>query len=267
MKEIWFDENKIINVFNKGVESIIYSYKDINHYDDIVLLKKFKDLVKRKNDLEAFSKKFSLYDNMFSNNNIDIKSDFLENKRKKIDYLLQTKILDNEIKIYDEVFDNNNFIGYTMEKSNFKRLDPFDKKKNKIAYLKIIREKIRLLNDKDIFIGDFNDKNFLISPDKTEVKLCDLDNFKINNYDFDTKSVETITFNKKCNNEKFIDSYCFNIFTLSLLLNIYKPYLCYYLRDQKIPNFIATKENLDIIDSMVHLDNSYVPKYIIDNIK
>ncbi len=265
MRKIIYNENYRQKLFDKGIESHIYTYEDLDNYDDIVLLKKFVDINKRMEKIEKDRILQGDFDVTCGLNTMEL---FLESKRNKIHLLSERQSLKNEVTIYDELVDkDDNFIGYTMAKSDYKPIDNFERRKYKLIFLKLIREKIRRLNEDNIYIGDFNVKNFLVSPNKDDIKLCDIDNFKIDGYDFNIRSQEALIFKNGCSMENKIDSFCFNIFTLSLLLNKDMPYVAYYLKELKIPRFISNNENKDIIDSMIHLDDSYKPKYLIDNIK
>ena len=237
MDKIQYNKRSIIKYFNSGAESNIYLYDDFN-YQDFVLLKKFK-----------------------STNDI-----FLNNKENKIEFIGNNESFKDEIKIYDMVYEKKFFVGYTMEYSFLKKFNSFSKRKIKINQLKLLREKVEKLNNNNIFIGDFDEKNFLTSPEGDNIKLCDLDNYKIDKYDFDVVTRAIINFRKNCNKDEYIDSYCFNLFTIAYLYKINFAYLCEYINDFNF-SYFHNKENKEILESMKHLDDSYQYKFLIDNIK
>ncbi len=248
MKKINFDKGKVIKVFNKtGVESTIYLYELDGK---IVLLKRFKDEIK------------------FHDRVIITSENILENKEKKIELIENKMCLKDEVKILASAYEDGKFIGYFMEfdDSYLKTVDQFLKRKNKIKILKQLRKKIEEFNSNNIFIGDMKLDNILLSSDY-DIKLCDLDNFKIDNLDFDIQSVIMKHFNKRCSKTEYIDSYVFNLFTISLIENIYMPYIFDYLSSEKLPHIINTKENKDVLDSIINLDSTYERKFLIDNIR
>ena len=246
MNTIEFNKEKIIRPFDKGVESVIYYYdKD----GKIVLMKKFNDEIK------------------LSDQTLKIDSDVLNNKENKIEFIESSKLFKDEVTILDKVYEEGNFKAYTMEKSELRETDCFMKRKNKIKILKLLKEKIEKFNSEGIFIGDIQSRNILTTKDSSKIELCDLDNFRIGNFDFDTKSLFVNEFEKKCSNSELIDCYAFNLFTVCFLSKVFSPYVYSHLQDKGLPRILNTKENRDILDSMLHLDNSYQKKYLIDNIR
>lgn len=243
--------------FYIGYESIIYLYNN-------VLLKYFRDkeIENYINDIYKKNKDFDFYNMIKGKTNSE---EDIKNKEKKVYMIPFLKCLEDEVQIYDMAYKNGIFKGYTMEKSFYKAIDIFDKKRNKIEYLKMIKKKIEYLNSCGIFIGDFHRKNFLVNSSKNDIKLCDLDNFRIYNLDFDVKTPSMKRFEDRCNNKELIDSYCFNIFTICYLSKICEGFFNFDKHD--LPHILNTKENREIYDSMQHLDNSYQKKYLIDNLR
>ena len=265
MKNLEFDEKNILRTFTmKGNESIIYLYNDQENYKNNVLLKYF-----RNKDTEDEIEKFFLmtldYNDFIHDSGLIIDEASLENKRKKIELIPNIKELNDEVKILDCIYKNNEFKGYTMELEDMKPIDMFSSKRKKIKWLKLLKEKIQLLNSCGIYIGDCNQNNFLVSKDGKTIKLCDLDNLRIGNLDFDSRHNFVNKFENKCKKKEYIDSYCFNMFTISFLAKVVND--IYYIENCNIPNFLNTKENRNIYDSMINLDDSYQYKFLIDNIK
>ena len=242
MNNIQFNNNFVKKNFSFGYESTIYEYEDSNYYTEPVLLKRFN---------------YDIYPN----------SNFYENKIKKLSLIPLIKVLNNEIEILDLVYEGDKFLGYTMNKVQLDPISSFDKTRNKIFLLKLLRDKISKLNSKDIYIGDFNEKNFLTSPEKDILKLCDLDNIRIGEYDFDIMDNAQKKFMQRCGNPKLIDSYCFNLFTISFLGRYDFSYICDNLTWSHFNKSLAGKNNEDIFDSMIHLSESYNGNFLIDNIK
>ncbi|MBQ9023769.1 MAG: hypothetical protein IJ105_00950 [Bacilli bacterium] len=244
-------------VFNDiGVESVIFYYKK---YKDI-LLKYFRD---EKINREQYLRDLADYE--IPRKTLIFPKNRLENKEKKIETIKNRKSLKDEVEIISPAYYENEFKGYLMKKENLKYLNVLENKKKKIKYLKLIREKIELLNNDGIFIGDFNENNFLTNKDITILKLCDLDNLRIDNYNFDTEHIFVKKYEKTNAKKEYIDSYCFNMFTIAYLNKINLGY--FVLNNQKLPRILGTKENEEILESMKNLDSSYQYKFLIDNIK
>ena len=240
-----------------GYESIIYPYKGrlLKYFRDKELEDHIENIFKRTHNLDWYS----------SVRGKTIDENTLKNKEKKVNIIPHLKCLKDDIKIYDSVYKDGIFKGYTMENSYYKRLTSDEKLKNKIEILKMIKNKMLFLNACGVYIGDFNMKNFLLNYAKNDVKLCDLDNFRIFNLDFDNRNNATKEFERRCNKKEFVDSYCFNVFTICYLGNISQSE--FNIRDCYFPRILKTKENEKIIESMYHLDNSYQKKYLIDNLR
>ena len=234
MKYIEIDKSKIKKLYSDGVESNIYLY-DLD--GQTVLLKLLKD------------------------------KSSLKNKEKKVNIIIDSDILKDEVNILASASINGQFVGYFMplDLEYTRTVSDFDKKRVKISALKQLRDKMERFNKNGIYIGDFNEKNILIDKENN-IKLCDLDNFKINDLDFDTPSTFVHYFRRNCKNEEKVDNYCFNLFTVSLMEKIYSPYVLNYLTSNPLPRYMDSKENRKIVDKLVFLDDSYQKKYIIDNL-
>lgn len=246
MKSIQIDKNRILKKFDKGIESVIYYYDDNG---SIVLLKYFNDEIKTDEII------------------IPITKETLLNKEKKIEIIKSSPLFKNEVKLLDKAYEQDNFKGYTLEKSEHGASSCFQKTKVKIKILKELRNKIEMFNQNGIFLGDIHEGNILTNKDGSIIQLCDLDNLRIGDFDFDIGSNAVNQFNKKCSNKDLIDCYSFNLFTLCFLEKIYGPHILGYLKDNGLPRILNTKENREIADSILNLDNSYQKKYLIDNIK
>lgn len=245
MDKINFNENNIIEVFNEGMESVLYYYRVNN---DIILLKKFKT----KLDFKEYI--------------VDVPKSTLDNKRKKIELINERDYLVDEVKPLNLVYDKDEFIGYTISIDSIKTANEINSKRKKIYILKQLKDKIEKYNECGIYIGDISANNILVQSDGT-IKLCDLDNFKIDDLDFDLLSTFQRIYRKKVNNDNNIDNYCFNMFTVAYLQNIYTPYVLYNLRNNGLKYPLNSKENKRIIDSLINLDNNYQKKYLIDNLR
>ena len=67
-----------------------------------------------------------------------------------------------------------------------------------IINLKLLKEKVEKFNESEVFIGDFNYENFLVSNEFDRMIFCDLDNLKIWSHDFDNKTASVQAYEKAC---------------------------------------------------------------------
>lgn len=245
MKKINFNKKNILKVYREGMESTIYYYKSNS---EIVFLKLFKNQID------------------FRDYKIERTNDVFDNKRKKIELIYESDYLKDEVEPLELVFDNEKFIGYTIKIDYLKTADDITSRKNKISILKQLKEKIELFNENGIYIGDINPKNILVSNDG-KIKLCDLDNFKIDNYDFDLLSLFQQTYRKYISDDRNIDNYCFNMFTISYLERIYTPYVLYNIRKDGLEYPLNSKKNKEILKKLINLDETYKKEYLIDNLR
>lgn len=235
--------------FKSGMESEIYLYSNPKYYDEEVIYKRLRSW-----------KHFIEFD-------IPILGDYPENKRKKLELIQQMKCFSDEVKILDAVTEFGKFVGYTMEKCPYPELNANADISLKIKVLKQLREKLRKLNYDGAFVGDFNAWNILTPTNGEDLVLCDLDNYRVDNLDFDIKNSFVRKYEENCNIKDGVDSYVFNIFTLALLTNSLNTYIARYLSEMELPEELDTRENRDIIDSMNDLDHTYQPRFLIDNLK
>lgn len=234
MKYFEINEKNIISKYRSGIESDIFLY---NLNGNIVLLKLIKN------------------------------TDVIKNKEEKLTQIINSNLLDDEVKIIGGAKKNGTFIGYFIEPSYEKTFDSFQKRTTKINQLKKLRDKVSNLNKNNIYIGDFNEGNILYDKKSDDIKLCDLDNFKINDLDFDLKSSYVNYFRQRCSDDTKIDDFCFNVFTISYLERIYLPYVLNYLISNNLPEYFSCEENEDIRKRMIILNDSYEKGYLIDHIK
>lgn len=245
MKKIIYNEKNIIKLYTEGMESSIYYYR---RNSNTVFLKKLK------NEIIYTDKIITLDDKTF------------ENKRRKIELISEIEYFDNEVEVLELVYDENDkFIGYTMTIDSLKTADTITRRKDRIEILKLIREKMELFNENDIYIGDFNPKNIILTDNG--IKFCDLDNFKIDELDFDLKTLFQNIYLENCNNIENIDNYSFNLFSICYIGRIFEPYIWEYLDYQGLPRKLNTKENRIILSSLLKINDNYEKKYLIDNMR
>lgn len=245
MSKIMFNEKNIIKIYAEGMESTIYLY---SYGTKLVFLKLFKRKIKIGNEI------------------IRVSSETMNNKERKLELIPSLEAFDNEVLIMDSVYDDKeNFIGYTMSITTFKNATSITRTNEKIEILKLIKEKIEMFNKDGIYIGDFNPANILITD--TGIMLCDLDNFRIGELDFDLISSFQHNYLQNCDKIDNIDNYCFNLFTICYLGKIYQPYVYDYLIEEGLPKKLDTKQNRIIANELIDLTNNYQKKYLIDNIK
>lgn len=245
MDRIILNKDNLRRKFADGTESSIYFYI---HNNKTVFLKLFKMELKIEDTSTIVTK------------------ETLENKRKKLELIPTLEELKGEIKILDLVYDNDdNFIGHTMEIDSLKTARDINRTSKRIEILKLVRDKMEIFNKNGIYISDFNQSNVLITD--TGIKFCDLDNFKIGEFDSDLKTLFQYTYLGKCSNIENIDNYCFNFFTVAYIGRIFEPYVWYNLKHNGLPRKLDTKENRKIINELLNIDDSYEKKYLIDNMR
>lgn len=239
MKRIELNRNNIIKKIDEGMESIIYIYKDGSNICCIKLLKKYIELPTQK---------------------IEISEGTFENKRKKIEIINNDPLFSDEVRPISLVYENGMFLGYTMELENYKTADIFDSRKKKIEILKKYKEKIEKFNEHGIYIGDISENNIFVT--ENGIKLCDLDNIRIGNLDFDIKNCFQKEYLREYEGIENIDKYTFNLFTIGYLSKIVSVFVDSYLKEGKLPKPINSKRNLELIK-----DKNYTEDYFIDNLK
>ena len=147
-----------------------------------------------------------------------------------------------------------------MELENYKTAEVFDSRKKKIEILRKYKEKIEKFNEHGIYIGDISENNIFIT--ENGIKLCDLDNIRIGNLDFDIKNCFQKEYLREYEGIENIDKYTFNLFTIGYLSKIVSVFVDSYLKEGKLPKPINSKRNLELIK-----DKNYTEDYFIDNLK
>lgn len=238
MRYINIEKENIKNICNGGMESEI-SFYVLN--GSLVFLKRFR-----------------------SNDEL-----LLNNKLNKLEFITSSGIFNNEVEILGAAIEDGKFVGYFMkyDPNYIKPINIGLDLSTKINLLRILREKIEILNSYNIFILDFNGGNFLMNNNANNIKLCDLDNFQIGNIKADLISDVAQDYLNSENNDMYVDNYCFNLYTLSLISGIIMPYIFDYIHSGKIPKCLDTKENREFIKTLRLYSNKYQKGYLIDNIK
>lgn len=238
MRYINIEKENIIKVCNGGDESEISFYM-LN--GSIVFLKRF-----RSND-----------------------ASLLNNKFNKLEFITSTGIFNNEAEVLGAAIEDGKFVGYFMkyDPNYIKPINIGLDLNTKIHLLRILRGKIEILNSYNIFILDFNGGNFLMNNSANNINLCDLDNFQIGNMKSDLISDVAQDYLNSENDARYVDNYCFNLYTLSLISGIIMPYIFDYIHSGKIPKCLDTKENIEFIKTLRLYGNKYQKGYLIDNIK
>lgn len=238
MRYINIEKENIKNICNGGGESEI-SFYVLN--GSLVFLKRFR-----------------------SNDEL-----LLNNKLNKLEFITSSGIFNNEVEVLGAAIENGKFVGYFMkyDPNYIKPINIGLDLNTKINLLRILREKIEILNSYNIFILDFNNRNFLMNNNANNIKLCDLDNFQIGNMKANLISDVAQDYLNSENNDMYVDNFCFNLYTLSLISGIIMPYIFDYIHSGKIPKCLDTKENREFIKTLRLYSNKYQKGYLIDNIK
>lgn len=176
----------------------------------------------------------------------------LNNKQAKLEILHSLDIEDVKPIYLAEI--NGKIKGYFMEElSDYQVLDLFQEKdSNKLETLKIILEKLKVLHQNNIVFGDMNLNNILVKGDS--ICFCDLDNAKIDSFDFDVLNYCQQLYLKVFDSDKYLDNYLFNLLTISYLKKFILSSTPDYIRFYPLPFSINTKENRQIVKKMIKLD-------------
>lgn len=152
-------------------------------------------------------------------------------KKEKLELLKELNIpyLTNPI---DEIKIDDELKGYTMDYFKSTTLYEYKtKNENKIELLKRVRNLMIDIHNKDIIIGDLKANNILINK-KKEIKICDIDSFKINNYNPEMLNYYAKIYFKKHNiYDEGMDIYSFNFMTLLYLLNMSYTDTYFYIEE------------------------------------
>ena len=220
-----FNKDNIIKEIDKGKEGIVYLYRDkgIN-----VALKQF------------------------FNNNEECNSN--DNKELKLLILKNESVLKDDIKLLNRMYSMGKFIGFTSIYEPYAPLSHLDSIHNKLVILKEIRDRYLELNSHNIYIGDFNVKNFCFSQGK--IKLFDIDNFRIDDLDFNVETPAMTRYMKKCKNIENIDYFCFNWFAFSFMSKVEQDMLL-NRNYNAVPRKLKTREIIDFFEDLRHVDDNY----------
>ena len=195
----------------------------------------------------------------------------LENKLQKVIRIPKKKV-DFFTNPISTLSCEGNFVGIEMnyvedESAWWKyNLNPIEK----IKLLLDLKEKLLILEDKNIIYGDIKDDNILINKNRKEIKFCDVDNISIDEYKMDLHpAVLKIT---KLEDASSIHSFMHNFFTLDQLECPGLSYdrVLYNLNDYELFNFNLNAYNILREMSMLKERQKvkiYTGGYLIDNLR
>lgn len=192
---------------------------------------------------------------------------FIDKKMKKIALIKErTKKYDFVVNADKQVINNNKTIGYSMPLISGEEFCFFDRKLTKnIRILKDLSNKLKKLHNLGIVCADFH-HNFLIDK-KNNIYLIDCDNFAIDHLGVDLYNKYLIAYRSTGKRlDKNFDDYLLNLFTISIITNIYTPYL--YEQYKKNPHFFNFNDEKinEIIRKTFNLEKIYNEELIIDQI-
>ncbi len=178
--------------------------------------------------------------------------DILKNKLNKLEIL--SELDTNDILPIALISIDNDIKGYLTKNENYRNLSYFDNKKDKLKNLKIIREKLDKLHDNNIIFGDISIENILTND--INIKFCDLDNTKVNNYDFDVLNNIEKKYLKYLDADIYLDNYMYNMFVISYVCKVHPPYcedFIYKAYKKGLPHLYDTNYNGEILEAMIKL--------------
>ena len=189
----------------------------------------------------------------------------LSNKIEKLKLLHELNL---DVKPLYFVALNSNIIGYSMDKKyiDYKPLNSFDKNVNrKLDNLKKLKDKLDILHNQGIIYGDLKLSNVL--EHNGDVVLCDIDNVKIDEYDFDTFGYLQNLYLKAFEADIYLDNYMFNALAISYLNHVVESYTVDYADKKGLPYQLNTRQNQEILASMIDLKDKEKIKPFIKNLK
>lgn len=178
-----------------------------------------------------------------------------DNKELKLIILQNETVLKDDIKLLSRVYSMGQFIGFTSAYEPYRSISFFDKKSEKLKFLKLLLERVQELNSHRIYIGDFFRGNF--AYENNRVKLYDIDNYRIDDLDFNVTDAPMRHYMERCNDIKNIDYFCFNCFAFSLLSKV-KTTTLLDGNYKGVPHRLKTNEILDFFEELKYIDDNYV---------
>lgn len=195
--------------------------------------------------------------------------DILKKKRKKIE--LFKEIEDKfDITISGIVEKNGLTRGYIIKKNlNYTPItSPInDKRKKKIEILKNLDKYLKLLHENNIYYGDITYQNLEKGINNDKIRINNIDDISINGYSFDEDTPEMKRYISNFGIDEKLDTYIFNLFTISYITCVPTEILFFYLRDNRLPFSFDSKENRKILDAMYDFDTNKDIEPIIEHIK
>lgn len=188
----------------------------------------------------------------------------VNNKELKLMLLKEKKELLNEFKIRNRIYNKDKFIGYTLDYKPAENFDDYiiEGKKKKIEIINKLQEKYQMLNENDVYIGDFNLENFGYS--NGNIILYDIDNYSVDGLPFDVLNPFMKDYFKKCNKVDNIDYYTFNYFTLSFISGILPNFLTIELIQDGLPKDFKNKDCEKIYHDLIYMTDNYKKEKFID---
>lgn len=251
MEKIIFDENYIVKKIGNGLESEVFLYYNKGSFE---ALKIFKREIHYKTDNGIVIRK--------------VTEEMLENKKRKIELLSKEPCLNNDLKITSLVYNKDSrFIGYTSKYELTESFNDYSFKSFhiRLELLKKLKERINILNENGIYIGDFiNLNNFAIKDGN--VFLFDIDNYYVKGLDFDFDNMFINDYLKKNNDISNIDVYCFNYFSMAYADKRSINYIEDYLRIHGLPRRFKTEKNKSLLKELLDRKCSN-REFLIDNEK
>ena len=188
-----------------------------------------------------------------------------KNKIKKLILLSELSI--NENIFGNLVYVNNDFIGYTMKdltKKGYKTTSCLNERySKKIDITKMVWERILELHELGITYGDIRENNVLWNGH--DIILCDMDNVKMDKYDFDMTNVYQNHYLAKMHYDyTLLDNFIFNVYFISYYQKIYFPFVYQHLECNDLDKRLDNDECRKIACDMTHLSSDYNGELFID---
>ena len=193
-----------------------------------------------------------------------------ENKFQKILKLYNIHKLNYSIMPLSTISLNGEFIGYEMthDKGDETFFASVISKKEKIEYLKKVKDALIYFESKNIIYGDIKCDNILLNQRTHQIKFCDIDNIQLENYKMDIIDDDYSHFvDEDGFISKNVHPYMCNLFTMEEMesSSLYHREIVEKLQAGYVPDYL-TDEATPTLKKMISSYNGY-NKYLVDYLK
>ena len=212
----------------------------------------------------------TLYKIFKSTEDIEKTKNINENKFQKVLQLYNMNDLNYSIIPLSTISLNGEFIGYEMthDKDDESFFSTIISKKEKIEYLKKVKDALIYFESKDIVYGDIKCDNILLNQRTNQIKFCDMDNIQLEDYKMDVIDDDYEQFvDENGFINKDVHPYMYNLFLMEELesKSFYHREIVEKLQNGYIPEYFIDEAG-PILKKMLSRYNGY-NEYLVDYLK